>query len=52
MPAGCLAANAAAFLVSSAVFFAVFLVASAAAFVPPFFAAFAYWRFICCFSLF
>ena len=36
MPAGCLAANAAAFLVSSAVFFAVFLVASAAAFRPSF----------------
>ena len=45
------AKNAAAFLVSSAVFFAVFLVASAAAFAPPFFAAFAYWRFICCFCM-
>ena len=53
-PAGCLATNAAAFLVSSAVFFDAFRVFSAAFFAvaaPPVFAAFAYWRFICCFCM-
>ena len=53
-PAGCRPTKAIARLVSSAVFFAAFLVFSAAFFAvaaPPFFAAFAYCRLICCFCM-
>ena len=53
-PAGCRPTKAIAFFVSSAVFFAalrVFSAAFCAVFAPPFLAAFAYCRLICCFCM-